>query len=231
MGNQYPHGIEIPLSSGKRWVISDIHGCYLTYKSLLEQINLQQDDQLFLLGDYINKGPSSLEVLNEIISSGDNIFPLIGNHDKKYLDYLSEPSENKKKELIQLNAAALIELDENSRNSVALFLKSLPYYYVSGEFILVHAGFNFTLDDVFQDQEAMILIKQFNYDPDKVFGKRIIHGHFPKGLKDIYDAINMQRMVLPLDNGCVYRGGMEQVGNLIGLELNQMKIIIQPNID
>lgn len=231
MGYQRPPGKEIPLPLGKRWVISDIHGCFHTFIALLKKIKLKKEDQLFLLGDFINKGPSSLKVLEEIIHSDKNIFPLLGNHDQKLLDYYQQPSIEKKKELIQLNANELLELDQNSINLIASFISSLPYYYISGDFILVHAGFNFSLTNVFLDLEAMIKIKEFEYDPDKVFGKQIVHGHYPKSLSEIRKAVDQKKIVIPIDNGCIYRGQMKGVGNLIGLELNQMELLVQRNID
>jgi len=54
--------IEKP-SIGRRIAIGDIHGCFKTFKSLLEnKIRLKEEDQLFLLGDYIDKGKRNKEV-------------------------------------------------------------------------------------------------------------------------------------------------------------------------
>ena len=58
---------------GRRIAIGDIHGCFKTFKSLLEtKINLTKEDQLFLLGDYIDKGKRNKEVLDYIIQVADN---------------------------------------------------------------------------------------------------------------------------------------------------------------
>ena len=76
---------------GKRYVISDIHGCYNTFKRLVEEvIGLTKSDWLFLLGDYIDRGPSSKDVLDYILDlkeSGYSLFPLRGNHEDDLLDY------------------------------------------------------------------------------------------------------------------------------------------------
>ncbi len=47
--------------TGQRWVISDIHGYAQTFQTLVrEKIKLTRNDQLFLLGDYIDRGPDSV---------------------------------------------------------------------------------------------------------------------------------------------------------------------------
>jgi serine/threonine protein phosphatase 1 len=75
--------ISKPLT-GKRWVIADIHGCCQTFKTLIEKIKLSPSDQLFLLGDYINRGPDSVGVIDFILTLQNQryqIFPLKGNHE------------------------------------------------------------------------------------------------------------------------------------------------------
>lgn len=44
--------------------IADIHGCYRTFLRLLEQIGLGRQDNLYLLGDYIDRGPDSKGVID-----------------------------------------------------------------------------------------------------------------------------------------------------------------------
>ena len=42
-----------------KYAISDIHGCLKSFQALLEKIDLKKEDELFLLGDYIDRGPDS----------------------------------------------------------------------------------------------------------------------------------------------------------------------------
>lgn len=64
------------------YVIGDIQGCFLTMQKLLSIISFdQQKDRLILLGDVVNRGPSSLEVLRFIIANRDSISMVLGNHD------------------------------------------------------------------------------------------------------------------------------------------------------
>ena len=59
--------------------------CFYTFKKLIEEkIQLSKLDQLFLLGDYIDRGPRNREVLDYILTlmdEGYKIYPLIGNHE------------------------------------------------------------------------------------------------------------------------------------------------------
>jgi len=224
-------GRQIPLPKGKRWVVGDIHGCHKTFLKLLDQIQLGADDQLFLLGDFINKGPESLAVLEEIINFSGDLYPLLGNHDKIFLDYYTEGNVADGELLHSLNSSVLVDADASTKEKIATFYRSLPYYLVSGDIILVHAGFNFELDDIFRDTDAMLTIKRFEYDPRKISGMTVVHGHFPTPLDQIKKAIRQGKKVIPLDNGCVYRGNLSGIGNLLGLELNEMRLIVQPNVD
>lgn len=231
MPGHYPIGRQIPLPPGKRWVVGDIHGCYKTFLSLLDKIRLTADDQLFLLGDFINKGHNSLKVLKEIIEFKGAVFPLLGNHDKMFLDYYQDPTPDKLEILRKLNLSDLLDAETSTQEQMARFIQSLPYYYISGDVILVHAGFNFDADDIFSDTEAMIMIKAFSYDPKKASGLSIVHGHYPTPLEQIQKSIDGHSKVIPLDNGCVYQGNLQGTGNLLGLELNAMKLVVQPNVD
>ena len=69
----------------KQWVIADVHGCYKTFVNLLEyKVQLSQDDQLFLLGDYIDRGVGSKEIIDYIADlqeSGYKVYTLRGNHE------------------------------------------------------------------------------------------------------------------------------------------------------
>ena len=50
-----------------RYVISDIHGCARTVRRLVENLKLTLDDQLYFLGDYIDRGPNSSGVIDFMI--------------------------------------------------------------------------------------------------------------------------------------------------------------------
>ncbi|MEO0876095.1 MAG: metallophosphoesterase, partial [Bacteroidota bacterium] len=50
----------------RKFAISDIHGCLKTFEALLDQIQFTTQDELYLLGDYIDRGPDSKGVIDLI---------------------------------------------------------------------------------------------------------------------------------------------------------------------
>lgn len=63
-----------------RYIISDIHGCYEEYKALLEKINFSDKDELYVLGDAMDRGPEPIKVIQDLMSR-PNVTYIIGNHD------------------------------------------------------------------------------------------------------------------------------------------------------
>ena len=85
---------KIEKGRGKRLVIPDIHGCSNTFKELIEKVAPTKDDQLFFLGDYIDRGVDSsgvLKYLNELSEKGYQVFPIRGNHEQMLLDASEYP--------------------------------------------------------------------------------------------------------------------------------------------
>jgi len=72
--------------------ISDIHGCLNTFKAILQQINYTKADQLFLIGDFIDRGPDSKGVIDHIWdlqAQGFSITCIKGNHEQMLLNGLA----------------------------------------------------------------------------------------------------------------------------------------------
>jgi len=64
--------------------IGDVHGCSRSLTTLLEAVDPQADDVLVPLGDYIDRGPDSRGVLDQLIALGQRgqVRPLLGNHEE-----------------------------------------------------------------------------------------------------------------------------------------------------
>ena len=78
----------------RRFVVADIHGCAATFTELLAQLDVQRCDTLYLRGDYIDRGPHSKGVLDQILAllaDGYALCPLRGNHEQLLLDALDNP--------------------------------------------------------------------------------------------------------------------------------------------
>lgn len=63
-----------------RYIVSDIHGCYDQYRMLLEKIHFSEEDELYVLGDAVDRGPEPIKVLQDMMKRSNVIF-ILGNHD------------------------------------------------------------------------------------------------------------------------------------------------------
>ena len=69
------------------YIMSDIHGQYERYKAMIEKIEVKDEDTLYILGDVIDRGPGSLDILFDIMAR-DNVEMFLGNHEHMMLTYL-----------------------------------------------------------------------------------------------------------------------------------------------
>lgn len=80
----------------RTFAIGDIHGCSKTFEKLLfHKIKLQKTDQIFCIGDYIDRGENSKAVIDLILQlrqDGYNVSTLRGNHEQMMLDCLTDPT-------------------------------------------------------------------------------------------------------------------------------------------
>jgi serine/threonine protein phosphatase 1 len=70
--------------------IGDIHGCASALRKVIELIDPQQDDVLIPLGDCVDRGPDSREVIDELLSLRERcrLVPILGNHEEMMLNFL-----------------------------------------------------------------------------------------------------------------------------------------------
>ena len=71
------------------YVMADIHGCYEEYIALLKKIDFSDDDELFVLGDVVDRGPEPIKVLQDMMMR-PNVYPVLGNHDYMALKVLKK---------------------------------------------------------------------------------------------------------------------------------------------
>lgn len=212
------------------FAIGDIHGCFDSFKELIEtQIQLSKDDKLVLLGDYIDRGNKSKEVVDYIIDlqeKGFDIITLLGNHEMLLLETL-EDRKNLSKWIQNGGTETLksfkIELVNDISPKYLDFFKNLQSYYSFEEFLFVHAGFNDKVVNPFQDTYSMIWKSQVTYTSPLLTDKIIVHGHRPMTIKHCKKQIDENAQVINIDTGCVYKGKVGY-GKLTAIELYSKKL-------
>lgn len=236
----------------KKWIIPDIHGCSKTLRALFEHYVVPaKEDELYFLGDYIDRGPDSKGVIDFIMDlqqQNFKVFLVKGNHEESAVRSCLEERERKSFLGIRSrNAAKAAWRRYGGKESMKSFglrdLRDMPQKYIDwmdeqpsyrilDDFVLVHAGLNFSLEDPFEDEYFMRWTRDFAPQPEKIGNRTVIHGHVPMSLEEIFTLrdkhTNFGR--IDLDNG-VYMKGRPGYGNLVGLELTSMDLFSQHNLD
>ncbi len=218
----------------RRIAIADIHGCSQTYHKLIfNNIELQKEDHLFILGDFINKGPDSKGVLDltmDLLEKGYSVKCLRGNHDQMLVDPDRYRERWKQDDDLQVTLQNFkVSQPEDIDPAYKYFLEDLPYYIHTDGYILVHAGINFEAADPWTDYDAMLTTRFTKYDKLEAQGKKILHGHTPTPLADIQKMIEHNMQVLNIDAGCSkLEPGFR---HLIALDLDTNQLYKEENID
>ncbi len=149
------------------YLISDIHGEYQLFLSLLEKINFSNNDKMFVLGDMIDKGKYSIKLL-QYLQKQLNITCIMGNHEydliKVYHAIMRESPTNFDTVLKTLQA--YFPFDGELLNWETIdWLESLPFYVDEPSFIGVHAGIPLNGDNTLMRLNK-VLPEQFVYDRD-----------------------------------------------------------------
>ncbi|WP_448562208.1 metallophosphoesterase family protein [Trichothermofontia sp.] len=169
-------------SLSRRVVVGDVHGHYDGLMHLLEQVALGSDDQLYFLGDLIDRGNQSAQVVEFVRKQGHAC--IRGNHEQMLLDAF--PGHKVAVSALQAwlyNGGHTTYESYGSQVTLLLehidWLRTLPLYIDLGEFWLVHAGVDPRLPIAAQTSEEFCWIREeFHgitepYFPDKT----IIVGH------------------------------------------------------
>ncbi|MFV2074361.1 MAG: symmetrical bis(5'-nucleosyl)-tetraphosphatase [Thermoanaerobaculales bacterium] len=117
------------------WVIGDIHGCWRTLERLLEQIEWRPaEDELWLVGDLVNRGPHSLEVLRWAHRHRARLTVVLGNHDLHLLSRAVGVAQARAEDTLD------DVLTAPDRDELLRWLRGRPLVHQSGRFLMVHAG-------------------------------------------------------------------------------------------
>jgi serine/threonine protein phosphatase 1 len=192
----------------KIFTVGDIHGCYDKLCALMDKLPIDMErDQLLFIGDYIDRGPSSIDVLDYLIDlkkrSPDIIF-LKGNHEDMLQKYLN--GSDRFTYLLnsgQQTLDAYLNKKDASENypvpSAHLdFLNTLQMYYQTEDYIFVHAGLREKVPLESQQEADLLWIREEFIYSDYDFGKRVVFGHTP------FKEPLVQPNKIGIDTGAVY---------------------------
>ena len=116
------------------YAIGDVQGCFDELQALLERISFSPADRLWFVGDLVNRGPQSLEVLRFVRSLGSSAVTVLGNHD------LHLVAQHEGFERARPDDTFADVLAAPDRAQLVDWLRARPLMHVEGELAMVHAG-------------------------------------------------------------------------------------------
>jgi serine/threonine protein phosphatase 1 len=169
--------------TARRFVISDVHGQYKTLVELLAWIGLGAADQLYFVGDLVDRGSQSREVVDLVRKEGYHT--IIGNHEQMMINSFRQEEEVSLMDLQSwMMNGGNSTFDSYQQNFESLmedvkWLRQQPYFVDLGDVWLVHAGVNplFPLSE--QIEEDLCWIREGFHRVEKPYfkDKLIIIGH------------------------------------------------------
>lgn len=204
-------------------IVGDIHGCYRQFITLLRKVHYKKNkDKLILLGDLMDRGPSSYEMLQWAIKwkkeNTDHFFMIRGNHEQM----IAEQSKELERRLIwrAVGKTATIRSfarhKEHMEDYIPWILEHMPIYHIEDNFQCVHAAIQ---EEDFEKNSLDLLVKDHSWSKKNCYsGKLTIIGHTPLEAPTYYDGSQSPGILLPyhewkklpekgalcLDTGCVY---------------------------
>lgn len=117
------------------YAIGDLQGCYRQFASLLDKLRFDPvRDRIWLVGDLVNRGPESLQVLRLVHSLGESATVVLGNHDLYLLMVAAGFSQRGKDDTL----ARVLEAPD--RDVLLHWLARRPLVHAENGFLMVHAG-------------------------------------------------------------------------------------------
>ncbi len=169
--------------AGRTLAIGDIHGSLNALERIAETVNFTPDDTLIFLGDYIDRGPHSKEVLDWLLSHQNthNLITLAGNHEFMMLRALDDPDYFPTWTIF--GGSETLESFRRANQAIdgkyTDFIHHCPLYHENDNFIFVHGGCDPDLPLDQQDADTLCWLRFRNQKPH-YSNKTIICGHTPQ---------------------------------------------------
>ena len=179
---------------GRTLAIGDIHGCHVALEVLLEQLRVQPDDTVVIVGDVVDRGPGtrqSIELLLDLQVRAKLVF-IMGNHEEMMLDAIAGGEllagwlRFGGQEAVLSYGADIADIPAEH----VAFLRSSVDYYESDTDIFVHANLEPGVPLEQQQPEWLRWTRLTGFETRHVSGKRVLCGHTPQvsGLPAAWDG-------------------------------------------
>lgn len=147
------------------YCIGDVQGCFIELQALLNKINFKSNqDKLWFVGDLVNRGPHSLQVLQLVKSLGSNATIVLGNHDLHLLALASGVVKTKPHDTLE------DILRDPDCNELCHWLRqqSLLHYDPNLNYLMVHAGIppQWNLDNALARAAEVQTVLRSNHYPE-----------------------------------------------------------------
>ena len=202
----------------KTIIIGDIHGCIEELKELITLVNYKLEDKLILLGDYIDRGPSSLKVLEyikELKNNSNNVYLLLGNHDYRFINDNIMFIDNIAW-ILTGKYKTLKDIGDREEEYKKWLKKNTIKYYEDDDFQCAHASIK--NEKIKNNSLYTLIYDHFSSKANTYSGRLTIVGHssmkepryYPGEGKKIeflkYDLeyVLPKKGIIHLDTGCVY---------------------------
>lgn len=170
------------------YAIGDIHGNLCSLQTIFNHIAYSKDDIFVFLGDYIDRGPASKQVIDFImdLSQKTNVIPLMGNHEAM-MYFAKDDAANRGmwlqcggvQTLDSYNAGDINEWVSDIPKEHWAFIENLRIMYITDKYIFAHASFEANTE--FTEQDPNILLWQNTEgNIQHQSGKTLVVGHTPQ---------------------------------------------------
>jgi len=172
------------------YAIGDVQGCFLSLEKLLEKISFKPTvDTVILLGDLVNRGPRSLEVLRFAKAHEESVYSILGNHDIHLLAYAIGAYKTK--------THAFFEpiLQASDGQDLIRWLQSQPLMRLYKNYAFVHAG---VLPGWSFDQ-ALVLAKRIEQNLQSPNGAEFLKAYYqsvPEKWGEVLSALQQLHFAL-----------------------------------